>query len=197
MNNERLHCWRETHPQWNFSNKNPRKKKITVPPTNSYFLEPTGDLWHHSNDYLATKMQKIQLPWDWIATWQREDRAADLLYEEVAGLLQQNNEACWGVVVSGVGPHQAHRVHQRANLTPDIRKLHVLHVLEQTLQGPQVGADVPRLLQRWQVKMCSKSVQRQKTTYERVYACAALQTAAFHFSQTHLCHYLHGHLVAC
>lgn len=41
-------------------------------------------------------------------------------------------------------------MHQRANLTSDLRKLHALHVLEETLEGLQIGADVPPLFQRWQ-----------------------------------------------
>lgn len=75
---------------------------------------------------------------------------ADLLYEEVAGLLQQNDEPRRGVVISGVGPHQADGVHQGADLTSDLGKLCALHVLEETLEGLQIGADVPRLFQRWQ-----------------------------------------------
>ena len=78
--------------------------------------------------------------------------AADLLYEEVADLLKQNDEACMGVVVSGVGPYQTHDVHQRPDLTPDIRKLRVLHFLKPTLQGSQVYANVLCLLQSWQVE---------------------------------------------
>lgn len=83
----------------------------------------------------------------------REETAADLLYEEVASLLQQNNEALWGVVVTGVGPHQAYCVHQRADLTSDLRKVCTLNVLKQPLQGVQIGADVLGLLQGWRVNV--------------------------------------------
>lgn len=75
------------------------------------------------------------------------------MHEEVAGLLQQNDEAWRRAVVSAVGPHQTHGVHQGADLTPDLGKLYVLHVLEQMLERLQVDADVPRLFQRWQVRM--------------------------------------------
>lgn len=64
--------------------------------------------------------------------------------------MQQNDEPRRGVVISGVGPHQAHGVHQGADLTSDLGKLRALHVLEETLEGLQIGADVPRLFQRWQ-----------------------------------------------
>lgn len=72
---------------------------------------------------------------------------AHLLDEEVADLLQQNDEPRWLVVVFAVGPHQTHRVHQRADLTPRLRELHVLDVLKAPLQGLQIGADVVGLLQ--------------------------------------------------
>ena len=79
--------------------------------------------------------------------------AADLLYEEVAGLLQQKDEVLWCVVVSGVCPDQAYCVHQRANLTSDFRKIAALHVLKQALEGHQVDADVLCFFQGWKVKM--------------------------------------------
>lgn len=41
-------------------------------------------------------------------------------------------------------------MHQGADLTSDLGKLRALHVLKETLEGLQIGADVPRLFQRWQ-----------------------------------------------
>lgn len=75
--------------------------------------------------------------------------AADLLHEEVADVLQQTDETWRRAEVPAVGPHQAHSVHQGADLTSDLRKLYVLHVFEQMLEWLQVDADVPRLFQSW------------------------------------------------
>lgn len=91
-------------------------------------------------------MPKIPTLWRLNYHLKAEDGEADLLYEEVAGLSQQNNEVCWGAVVLGAGQHQGHRMHQRANLTPHIRRLHVLHFIKNMLKGPQVCADVPCFL---------------------------------------------------
>lgn len=60
--------------------------------------------------------------------------AAHLIYEEVAGVLQQNNNACWTVVISGIGPNQAHHVHQRPDLSLHVGELRVLQVLKERLQ---------------------------------------------------------------
>lgn len=71
--------------------------------------------------------------------------ASHLMHEEVAGLLQQNNDACWTVVISGIGPDQANQVHQRPDLSLHAGELHVLQVLKERLQRLQVPADVRRL----------------------------------------------------
>lgn len=60
--------------------------------------------------------------------------AAHLVYEEVAGVLQQNNDACRTVVISGIGPNQAHQVHQWPDLSLHAGELHILQVLKERLQ---------------------------------------------------------------
>lgn len=65
----------------------------------------------------------------------REPTAAPhLMYEEVAGVLQQDNDACWTVVISGIGPNQAHRVHQRPDLSLHVGELDVLQFFKERLQ---------------------------------------------------------------
>lgn len=59
---------------------------------------------------------------------------AHLMYEKVAGVLQQNNDVCWTVVISGISPNQAHHVHQRLDLSLHVGELHVLQVLKERLQ---------------------------------------------------------------
>lgn len=86
---------------------------------------------------------------DQVSATNHDGWAADLLLEEVADLLQHNDETWRRAEVSAVGPHQAHSVHQGADLTSDLRKLYVFHVFEQMLEWLQVDADVPRLLQGW------------------------------------------------
>lgn len=71
--------------------------------------------------------------------------ASHLMHEEVADLLQQNNDACRTVVICGIGPNQANQVHQRPDLSLHTGEVHVLQVLKERLQRLQVPADVRRL----------------------------------------------------
>lgn len=99
---------------------------------------------------LLTKQCSLSLftkPCDRVATMYNDGWVANLSHEEVAHLLQQNNETWWRAEVSAVGPHQTHSVHQGADLTSDLRKLYVFHVFKQMLEWLQVDADVPRLFQ--------------------------------------------------
>lgn len=73
-------------------------------------------------------------PQNQVATIYINGCTANLLYEEVADLLQQNNETWRRAEVSAVGPHQAHSVHQGANLTSDLRKLYILNVFNELME---------------------------------------------------------------
>lgn len=96
--------------------------------------------------------------------------------------MQQNDEPRRGVVISGVGPHQAHGVHQGADLTSDLGKLCALHVLEKMLEGLQIGADVPRLFQRWQREdvLTLASTTRQLNAKEMPFASTTCTDVLLH-----------------
>lgn len=101
-------------------------------------LRLSNDTFNSLNSAIKKKRISSHIPLTAVTDYRSEGRepppAAHLMYEEVAGVLQQNNDACWTVVISGIGPNQAHHVHQRPDLSLHVGELHVLQVLKERLQ---------------------------------------------------------------
>ena len=54
----------------------------------------------------------------------------DQRYDEIADLLEENDDPSGRVVVLGVGPDQADHVHHRLEMFPHVLEFHLLDVFE-------------------------------------------------------------------
>lgn len=77
-------------------------------------------------------------------------------------------------------------MHQGADLTSDLGKLCALHVLEETLEGLQIGADVPGLFQRWQREdaLTLASTTRQLDAKEVAFASTTCADILLHAGES-------------
>jgi len=80
---------------------------------------------------------------------------SDLVDEEVADFLQQNDDASWPAVVARVTPRQTDDVQQRRQVLRYVLELDQLDLVELQLDGLQVQTDVLRLVQRCSITWCS------------------------------------------
>ena len=73
----------------------------------------------------------------------------DLVDEEVADFLQEDDDATRSAVEPRMTPRQADDVHQRRQVLRDVLELDQFDLIEQLLDRLQVQADVLRLIQRY------------------------------------------------